>query len=336
MKISASIYSSKQNNLPALVKDFDDHKIDAFHVDCNDDIGVFDDIKVIRSISKTPIDLHIISSEPEKYFSLIEEHAIEYVQFQYENLKNPLQFPANNGKTKYGLAIVSDTPLDAFQEYTDQCSFILLMTTIPGQSGGEFRKDNFQKIRKFRNAFPGKKIHVDGGVNDEVSFILRNMGVNMVVSGSYLVNSQSIGAALLNMRLENIQSHYKIRDFMMDYEDLPVLKRSTATFNQTLQIIEDYKLGFVFFIDDNRILTGMASNADVRRGLLKNLSNLNDTSIEDVINVNPVTIDQDATISDMLRLIKNKNFIISFLPVINQKHQLVGALTFFNLIRGEA
>ncbi len=335
MKISASIYSSKQNDLPALVKDLDDHKIDAFHVDCNDNLKVFDDIKIIRSISNTPIDLHIISDEPEKYLPLIEEHQIEYVQFQYENLKKPLQLPRESN-TRYGLAIVSDTPVEAFQEYANQCSFILLMTTIPGQSGGEFRKDNFQKIRRFRNTFPGKKIHVDGGVNDEVSFILRNMGVNMVVSGSYLVNSQSIGAALLNMRLENVHSPYKIRDFMIDYEDLPILNRSEATFSQVLQTIENFKLGFVFFTDEQQKLTGMASNADVRKGLLKNLEDLNNTSINDVINPMPVTIDQDATISDMLRLIKNKNFIISFLPVVNQQRQLVGAITFFNLIRGEA
>lgn len=335
MKISASIYSSKQNDLPALVKDFDEHKIDAFHVDCNDDPDVFKDIEVIRSISNTPIDLHIISSEPEKYLPLIEEHKIEYVQFQYENLQKPLQFPRES-TTRYGLAIVSDTPVEAFQEYAEQCSFILLMTTVPGQSGGEFRKDNFQKIRKFRNTFPGKKIHVDGGVNDEVSFILRNMGVNMVVSGSYLVNSQSIGAALLNMRLENVHSRYKIRDFMIDLEDLPVLKKDAATFSQVLQVIEDYQLGFVFFTDERQSLVGMASNADVRKGLLKNLQNLNHTSIDDIINLQPVTIGQDATISDMLRLIKNKNFIISFLPVVNQQRQLVGAITFFNLIRGEA
>lgn len=335
MKISASIYSNKQKALPALVKNLDDHNIDAFHIDCNDDINVFDDIKIIRSLSTTPVDLHIISDQPEKYFSLIDEYKIEYVQFQYENLKHPLIFPSETS-TKYGLSIISDTPVEVFKEYEDQCSFVLLMTTTPGQSGGQFRKDNFQKIRKFRNTYPGKKIHVDGGVNDEVSFILRNMGVNMVVSGSYLVNSHSIGAALLNMRLENIDSHYKIKDFMIDYDDLPVLNLDRADFSQVLQTIETFKLGFVFFTDDNHQLHGMASNADVRRGLLKNLHDLNHTSIQDIINPDPVAVNQDATISDMLRLIKRQNFIISFLPVINTERQLLGAITFFNLIRGEA
>jgi len=43
------------------------------HIDCNDDLSVFEDIKRIRKISKTPIDLHIISSRPEAFFDGIIE-----------------------------------------------------------------------------------------------------------------------------------------------------------------------------------------------------------------------------------------------------------------------
>ena len=335
MKISASLYSNKDKNLFDLVKELDHHKIDCFHIDCNDDLAVFEDIREIRKISKTPIDLHIISEEPEKFYPFIRELDIEYVEFQYENLKRKIKLPKSD-KTEFGLAIVSDSPIEVFQDYQDDFSYILMMTTTPGKSGGEFRKDNFQKIRKFRNHFPGKKIHVDGGVNDEVSFILRNMGVNLVVSGSYLLNNLYIGAALLSMKLEDVHSRYKIRDFMIDFEDLPVLHIDKATFPDVLQTIEDYNLGFTLFVSENQYLRGLASNADVRKGLINNISDLNKTKVEDVINRTPVCISQDATISDMLRLIKNKNFIISFLPVTNDKNQLVGAVTFFNLIRGES
>jgi len=66
MKISASIYSSKTQKLPEVIKDLDDHQIDFFHVDCSDDPRVFDDLKVIREYSNKPIDLHIITDSPEK------------------------------------------------------------------------------------------------------------------------------------------------------------------------------------------------------------------------------------------------------------------------------
>src|SRR5687768_15291975 len=105
MKISASLYSGKNKPLAELVKELDGHIIDYFHIDWNDDLGVFPDIKEIRKLSKTSIDLHIISSGPEKYFAGIIDNKVELVTFQYENLKNGIKVPAEV-KAKLGLAIV--------------------------------------------------------------------------------------------------------------------------------------------------------------------------------------------------------------------------------------
>ncbi|MCC5931550.1 MAG: CBS domain-containing protein [Cyclobacteriaceae bacterium] len=335
MKISASVYSSKDRDIEDLVKDLDQYNIDSFHIDCNDNLQVFDDIAKIRKISRTPIDLHIISERPEQYYDQIDAHKIEMVQFQFENLGKPLNLKPN-GITSYGLSIMSDTPVEVFEPYAGDCDFILMMTTIPGQSGGTFRKDNFKKIRKFRNTFPGKRIHVDGGVNAEVSFILRYMGVHSVVSGSYLVNHSSIGAAMLNLRLEDVHSQYQIRDFMIEKEDLPILPYHKTSFVEVLQTIEKYKFGFVFFSDADGKFAGLASNADVRKGLLKNLADLNQTRLEDITNFKPVSLQEDATISEMLYLIQSKKFPVNFLPVLNGEHRIAGAVTFFNLIKGES
>ena len=78
MKISASIYAyNNRMSLSEIVKTLDMLYIDSFHVDCNDDISVFDDINLIRSISNTPIDLHIITDNPAKYYDLIEKYKIK-------------------------------------------------------------------------------------------------------------------------------------------------------------------------------------------------------------------------------------------------------------------
>ena len=118
------------------------------------------------------------------------------------------------------------------------------MTTTPGQSGGKFRKDNFQKIRAFRNQFPGKRIEVDGGVNDEVGFVMRMLGVDSVVSGSYLVKHESIGMALLHLRSSIVHSDYKIKDFMIGLDDSPVLMDSQADVKNIIRSIEKYSQGF--------------------------------------------------------------------------------------------
>lgn len=334
LKISASLYSNRDKPLKELVQELDELHIDSFHIDCNDNPAVFDDIEKIRQLSNTPIDLHIISAEPEKYYDLIEKYQVEYVQFQYETMQGkPLPSPPEG--TEYGLAVVSDTPLEVFTPYHDVCSFILLMTTTPGQSGGVFRKDNFNRIRSFGKQFPKKKIHVDGGVNDEVSFILRSLAVDSAVSGSFLVNHDSMGAALLGLKMHEVRSHYRVKDFMMDIQDVPKLIEEEVSLASVLRTIEDYGLGFTAVINSDGKLTGISSNADVRRALLKHLSNLPAIPTHDLINSNPVRISEEATVEDMLSLVANLSFPILFLPVVNSQHQLTGTLMFNNLIRGE-
>lgn len=334
MKISASVYSSKSQSLPEIIKDLDVHGADFFHIDCNDDLSVFDDIAEIKKLSKTPVDLHIISSEPEKYFTKTAELNVDYVTFQYENLKEKLIIPESI-TAKLGLAITSETDISVFEEYSEKFDFILFMTTTPGQSGGEFDKSNFKKIRQFRQKYPNKKIHVDGGVNGEVSFILRNMGVYSSVSGSYLMTSESMGAAMLNLKTHEVDSHFQVKDFMRTAEELPLLKLEDRSVVGILQSIEDYDVGFTILVDDNGKLDGIVTNADVRKGLLKHAANLNDVSVADITNINPVTANENFSVKELLSFIKQQSFAISYLPVVDGTNKVTGAVTFFNLIKGE-
>jgi pentose-5-phosphate-3-epimerase len=335
MKISASLYSNKEKSLADLVTELDECHIDLFHIDCNDDPSVFDDIREIRKISDTPIDIHIISETPEKYFDQITDLQLEYVTFQYEELHKKIIFPKSEN-TKYGLAVVSDTDIDVFQDYKDDCDFILIMTTTPGQSGGKFRNDNFRKIRKFRNSFPGKEIHVDGGVNHEVAFILRILGVHSVVSGSYLVNHNSIGTALLHLKSSIISSDYILKDFMIDKQDAPIIQMNDLSIEKIIKSIEDNQLGFTIIEGESGKIHGLSSNADVRKALLNNIKNFDGMKPEDMINVKPISINENSSTRDLLNLVHRNKFLISFLPVVDNEQKLTGAITFINLIRSES
>lgn len=334
MKISASIYSTSAD-LEKVVKDLDAHRIDLFHVDCNDDVNVFNDIEKIRSISKTPVDLHIISSDPEKYFPLLEKTPCDYVTFQFENLPGKLDVPSTV-KGKLGLAITAVSDIDAFDDYADRFDFILMMATIPGKSGGEFNKDIFRKIRAFRRKYPEKRVHVDGGVNGEVSFILRNMGVYASVSGSYLFKADTLGLALLNLKTHENESHFLVKDFMLSMGEIPVLHPRQRSFAEVLKKIEEFEMGFTILAGESGQLEGIISNADVRKGLMKNIGNLNAISEKDITNPNPITVNENASVVELIRLIKSKKFPITYLPVVNNEQKVTGAITFFNLIKGEA
>lgn len=335
MKISASIYSNNGNDLEALIRELDAYKVSMFHIDCEDNPAVFEDIRKIRQISNTPVDLHLITSTPEKYFGLIIRNQVDYVTLQYEPLKSrlvlPSGFPSNTG-----LAIVSDTPVEVFEPYRENLGHILFMTTTPGKSGGTFNKYNFRKIREFRSKYEDKRIFVDGGINEEISFILRNMGVYASVIGSYLFRSGYIGSAMINLKSDNIESHFQVKDFMLEGDEIPVLTRGNFDFYALLKAIDDYKMGFCIITEPNGKLSGIVSNADVRKSLIRHIRNLNDIPLMDMINTNPAFVFEDDTVSDVLSYIKSLKFPILYLPVVDKNMQVKGTLKFNNLIKGES
>ncbi len=333
MKISASIYSDKKRPLKDVVLDLVAHQVDLLHVDCNDDVSVFEDIKKIRTWCDLPIDLHIITPYPSKYKDLIRDNPVEYVTFQYEDLKEKIELPSNFSGKK-GLAVITPTDVSVFQEYED-FDFILVMATIPGQSGGVFDTFNFSKIRKFKKIYPAKSVHVDGGVNGEVSFILRNMGVSSSVSGSYLFNGPSIGHALMNLTKRNVESQFVLRDFMIPLAETPVMHESKLTFKHVLETIEKGKLGFALVVRENNEYVGLVSNADVRKALLHSIHDLSSLNVSTMINTASVGIQETATVNEMLQLIKKYAFPITYLPVLDEAKNAVGIVTFVNLIRGE-
>ncbi|MEC7878538.1 MAG: CBS domain-containing protein [Bacteroidota bacterium] len=337
MKISASVYSNNSKSLQDLIKELDSTNIDMFHIDFNDEKieinKVEQDIIKIREVSSTPIDLHIISKYPSKYDDFLKRNKIEYVTYQYENIEE--EFVINPIKqTQYGLAITSNTSIDSFERYKKTCDFVLLMTTTPGESGGKFNKINFRKIREFRNVYSSKTIHVDGGVNDEIAFILRILGVSSVVSGSYLVNND-IAKSLLMLKSSVIHSEVKVKEFMLSKEECPILN-DTSNFIDVLNKIEEYKFGFVFIEDSKGKFLGLISMADIRKGLINNYENNKEIKINNIINNSPITINENDNINKMLNSTQNHEFLISFIPVINNENELAGSVTFFNLINSES
>ncbi len=335
MKISASIYSNKEKDLETLVRELDAHGIDMFHVDCFDD-SVFKDIARIRAISKTPVDLHIIHPNPESFFALIDQYKVDFVSVQY-NPEIKGGYFRSNGVTQWGLAITLKDSLTVVGSILQQADFGLIMASEPGVSGKPFDRANFQRITDFKQQFPQKKVQVDGGVNDRIAFVLRLLGVNSIVSGNYLMNREYLGVGMLNLHktpsLEEAENDFKMGDFMTPCQYLPILSESELTIKTALETIEKFRMGFVLVNAAAGKLKGVISNADIRRGFLNKLNDLNAVDVNAMINRAPVVIGEDETLTDMLHLLNNLNFIILFLPVVDSDNQLKGVVLLNNLTR---
>jgi len=335
MRISASIYANGDKDILETVQELEAHHADMLHIDCKDDASVFDDVTRVRTATSLPLDLHLITSKPMEYSAALEANPVEYLTVQFENLNGSRELPAK-GFNHLGLALTSETPLDAFEEFADNCDFVLLMATTPGESGGTFKKENFKRIREFKQKFPNKRVHVDGGVNAEVSFILRNLGVHCAVSGSYLFNQQSVGNAMLNLKNAQADSHYRVADFMLGMEETPTVLESEMNLQSVLESIDEARLTFTAVIDANQNLKGVISNADVRKGLLRSIGDLNALNPQTLVNSNPILAKEEMTVTELLRFIRHQSIPINFLPVVNSEGKLTGSLTFNDLIKGEA
>jgi len=335
MKISASVYADQRKDLLATVRDLEAHGADLLHIDCHGEAQIFEDIRTVRSISKLPIDLHLIVPRPQQFAELLRNAPVDYLTIQYETLAPDAVLPTE-GHRHLGMAFSEGTDPATFAPFAQQCDFVLIMATTPGVSGGVFQTASFRTVRQFSRLYPRQRLHVDGGVNAEVSFILRNMGVWCAVSGSYLFKEATLGGAMLKLKSGMTESHFRVRDFMRTLDETPHLRPDGLTTERILRSIEGLRLGFTLIVDDGGRLTGMVSNADLRRGMLSHIDDLTALGPEHLINRNPISVSEQLTVKELLSHIRRQPIPINYLPVTDDNGVLVGCLTFNDLIKGEA
>ncbi len=336
MKISASIYSNKTILQKELVRELDSYYVDYLHIDCIEDLSVFNDISVIRKYSSTPIDLHIISSNPEKFYKPIIENKIELVCFQYENLTSTLNIPSEM-HSRIGIGIINETPIEVLKKYLnqDRFNFGLLMTTIPGKSGGVFNKMTYKRVKEFKQMFPSKEIHIDGGVDNHIASELRKLEVNCSVSGSYLVRSNFIGKAIMKLRSDFDKFDFSVTEVMLQLNQIPIIKEKNLSIRNVIKTINTYRMGFTLIVNDASQLVGIITDGDIRNEVLNNLENLNNISWKGMLNKKPVVILDTSLVNDAFKLFKKSKNPILFLPVVDISNTLKGVISVNQLIRGQ-
>ena len=203
MRISASVSSLHIRDLASAVNQLDQAGVNFYHLDSIESREIFEFASRLRKLTKTPFDLHLITSDPVKYWDEIREHEIQEVTIQLETLHAPFFVPADL-KDKVGVAVLSNRPAEFFKLYMESAPSLLLMTTTPGISGGKFQQEQFANIMKYRILYHQVPITVDGGVIPTVSAVLSLMGISQIVSGSYLFKGSSIQETVSNLRTSDL------------------------------------------------------------------------------------------------------------------------------------
>ena len=171
--------------------------------------GVFvDDVKFplevakdVISYSKKKIDMHLMVNDLDtviKYASL----KPDYLTFHVEIIKdNKILHKIKSLGIKVGLAINPETKINKLLPYIDDIDLVLFMSVNPGKGGQEFKGEVLDKIKEFKKTTNKDLIiNIDGGINDKTIDAVKEAGCTLVVSGSYVTNSDNYDSKISSLR----------------------------------------------------------------------------------------------------------------------------------------
>ncbi len=151
----------------------------------------------LRKLSNLPLDAHLMISRPDKYLEQFAKSGIDGLTIHVEADAEISPTLARIGELgmKRGISLKPDTPLKDILPYLDQVDLILVMSVQPGFGGQKFNPVAVQKIAELvrRRADEGFEflINVDGGINGVSGPQCREVGADILVSGSWLFGAKN-------------------------------------------------------------------------------------------------------------------------------------------------
>ncbi len=208
-KVSVSILDCDFQNLDSEINKINKSISDYIHIDIMDGSFVkrntksLFDINKIKSLSKIPLDIHLMVDNPLDEIEVYSKMNPEIISFHIENNENVEKCIEliKSKNSLVGLAINPDTELSTVTPYLNYIDIILVMSVYPGKGGQNFIEDTYEKIQQLEKLKEEKKfkISVDGGVNNTNSTNLKIYGADILVSGSFLIKSSNLNNAIKSL-----------------------------------------------------------------------------------------------------------------------------------------
>ena len=161
-------------------------------------------ISDIRPLSDLFFDAHIMVDHPKILIDDFIAAGVDNITIHMEakdNLQELLQYIKSKG-VKCGLALKPKTPVDDLKPYLDMVDLVLIMTVEPGFCGQTLLQECITKITQAKQLIQNHDIllQVDGGINALTAPQLQNMGIDVVVSGSFIFRHKSYLSAIKSLK----------------------------------------------------------------------------------------------------------------------------------------
>ena len=212
VKIAPSIIAADFSYLRGELARVEQAGADMLHVDIMD--GHFvpnitfgpDLVKKMKSLTKLPLDVHLMISRPRQYITRFVEAGAANITFHvecddttYTALEEIRVFDCSAG-----LSIKPETPVSAVRDFLGSIKRLLIMTVKPGFGGQKFMADMMPKVeeavRLRREGNYQFDIEVDGGLDKYTIWPAVRAGAEVIVAGTSLFSRPDLDVAIQELR----------------------------------------------------------------------------------------------------------------------------------------
>lgn len=207
VEVSTSLLNVAKENIIATIYNLEVAKTDYFHIDVMDGKFVEKDTTEmmheyssnIKQISNIPVDVHLMVEDIKLYIDSFIPYEPNIITFHLEACKgkeevlNLIKYIKENN-IKVGISIKPNTRVEEILEFLPLIHLVLIMTVEPGLGGQKLIPETINKVKELKEYITTNNIdidiEVDGGINLENKETLKEVGANIIVAGSAIVNSK--------------------------------------------------------------------------------------------------------------------------------------------------
>ena len=208
VEVSTSLLNVERENAIAAIYNLEVAKTDYFHIDVMDGKFVEQDTTElmreystnIKQMSNLPLDVHLMVEDVKAYIDSFIPYEPNIITFHLEACKDKKEVLGfikyiKENNIKVGISIKPNTKVEELYEYLPLIHLALIMTVEPGYGGQKLIPETIEKVKELKEYIDDNNIdidiEVDGGINLENKEELKEAGVNIIVAGSSIINSNN-------------------------------------------------------------------------------------------------------------------------------------------------
>ncbi|MBW9206016.1 ribulose-phosphate 3-epimerase [Mumia sp. zg.B17] len=219
LRISPSILSADFANLESEVTRI--ANADWLHVDVMDNHFVpnltlgLPVVEAIGKVTETPIDVHLMIEDPDRWAPGYAEAGAGSVTFHVEAAAAPVRLARELRArgARASMALKPATPIEPYEDLLPELDMVLLMTVEPGFGGQAFLDIMLPKIRRTRALLDKHGgdiwLQVDGGVSATTIERCAEAGADTFVAGSAVFGADDPAAMVDQLREQAAAANHR-------------------------------------------------------------------------------------------------------------------------------